>query len=624
MGQGGSRRVTIAGLTVLLRTAILMSVTPAHAQDPSASPGPTAGAGVTTLGATTVLLSDDFEPIADWGLLATEEVRIEGEDGGLRIRLRSSDQANWTWRGVGQPSNVLRTSVTAAIDAGSGEAGPMCGSTADDPSFYLGVVTTQQEWVLAHIVDGTISVIARDTLAAPAIGDDTTVRLELECAVTGDGRDRLAFFVDGVNVADATDAGSLGPFDRVGLYAGVFQEEFGVVFDDLVAFGGETYDPQAVSGQGPDASAEPSPEPSGPQLTSLGATSVLWEEAFSDRTWAPSESDGGTIDHVGDQLRFVLRPTNNAIWTWLRFPAAATVLGIETDVTLDEGDGSAGPMCGSAEGGDPTFYFAGLETSNDIVIGRIEASQLTDLLRTSLPDGTDVTEDPQIRVRIECAGLPAGGDRIAVWVDGQLAADHVTESAIGPFDKAGLLGEGGDRRWQATFADLVVRSGATYAPQGGEPVVSPAPLPSVTPPTPPPVGALLDALPDAYASDCRTAPGDASAGQLEAVLCVPAGSATTAEYYRYASAEALQTAFDQFLTLAGGDRERTDCQTGPAVVDYMIDGRTAGALACYDDPRGGVTFQWMNRDLLVLAFGTHASGAYADAYTWWQDAGPKP
>jgi len=623
---------------MLVLAGAALSAAPAFGQDPGASPGPVAGAGVVTLGASLERLTDDFEPITDWGLLDTDEVRIEGEDGGLRIRLRSSDQANWTWRGVGQASAVLRTSVTAAIDGGSGETGPMCGSTDTDPSFYLGVVTTRQEWVLARIVDGAISVIARDALVAPSIGEDTTVRLELECAVTGDGRDRLAFFVDGVNVADATDAGSLGPFDRVGLYGGVFQEAFAVVFDDLVALGGDTYDPQVTVGPGPDRSAdpaaEPTSEPSGAPvaLSSLGATSVLWEDTFSERTWAPSDGERGTISYAGDQLRFVLRPTNNAIWTWLEFQSPAVVLGVETDVILGDGDGSAGPMCGSAAGEDPEFYFAGLETGNDIVIGRIEQSELTDLARAPLPAGIDVSADPRVRVRIECAGLPTGGDRVVVWIDGQLAADHVTASAIGPFDKSGLLGEGGDRRWRATFDDLVVRAGTTYAPQGDQlaaspapvPSVSPAPRPSIVPATPLPVGALLGAVPDAFASGCRIVPEDPATGQLEALLCVPAGSATTAEYYRYASAEALQAAFDQYVTLAGGDLEGTDCTAAPAVLEYTIGGRAAGELACYDDPRGGVTIQWSNRDLLVLAFGTHAAGAYADAYTWWQDAGPNP
>ena len=59
-------------------------------------------------------------------------------------------------------------------------------------------------------------------------------------------------------------------------------------------------------------------------------------------------------------------------------------------------------------------------------------------------------------------------------------------------------------------------------------------------------------------------------------------------------------------------------------MDYTISGRTIGQLACYDAPHKAVAFQWTERDLLVLAFGSLNSGSYADAYAWWQDAGPNP
>lgn len=398
-------------------------------QSPSPDPGTGGQAGVVTLGADQALGGDDLLRAAAWGLLRNESTRIEAADGGIRIRQEGKNGSDWTWRQPFRSVPVMRVGVDTAFERGSGEAGPMCGSAGDDPSFYGGIATSGGQWVVIRLEGNDLNVVARGELPGSPPTEGTTTRLELECAVTGEGGDRIAMWVDGVNVADVTDATTVGPYTRPGLFAGVYGDRFQALFTDLAVTGGDAYAPVVSTGSGgPDAS--------------------------------PSTSGDPTPDRSGDP-------------------------------------------------------------------------------------------DP-----------------------------------------------------------------ATPAPTS-------LPIPSAEAPTPPAVGALLQVVPSEIAASCRSVEPDVDSGQLEALLCVPGGSLEAAEYYRYDTLERLEAAFTR-LVPAGADVSGTDCSVSGAMVEYTVYGRTAGTLACYDSPRGGVTAQWTNRDLLVLAFGSSRAATYADVYAWWQAAGPIP
>ncbi len=395
----GPRLTLVASLAAL---AVTTGVQPVSAQAPSPPVDSAGQASVVTLGADTELLRDGFDGPSSWGLGETDTVTISFGGGGLRIRQEGGGGgSNWTWRDSVAARPVVRVGVDTTFERGTGEAGPMCVSEANPPSFYLGIATTRDDWVVARIVDSDIEVIARGPLPGPAPSEGTRTRIEIECAVTGGAGDRIALFVDGTNVADVTDGRSIGPFDRPGVYAGIYGQSFQALFDDLVMSGGEAYAP-ATSLEGPGESPSPPPQP-----------------------------------------------------------------------------------------------------------------------------------------------------------------------------------------------------------------------------TPLPAGTLMAAVPASFRADCRTVPPDTASGQLEAVLCVPAGAVDAAEYYRYATLDALDAAFARFIP-SGAALSGTSCADGPSTADFTVNGRVAGTLACYGDPRGGVTFQWANRDLLVLAFGTTRAGTYADADAWWQTAGPIP
>ena len=55
-------------------------------------------------------------------------------------------------------------------------------------------------------------------------------------------------------------------------------------------------------------------------------------------------------------------------------------------------------------------------------------------------EGTDVTIDTPVRVAIECA-MTDTGERLAMWVDGQLVADLSSEETHGPYDHVGVYAD---------------------------------------------------------------------------------------------------------------------------------------------------------------------------------------
>jgi hypothetical protein len=68
-----------------------------------------------------------------------------------------------------------------------------------------------------------------------------------------------------------------------------------------------------------------------------------------------------------------------------------------------------------------------------------------------------------VRLAVECAGT-LGGDRVAVWVDGEFAGATSGRPALAPFLLVGTYGISGDAPMSAHVDDLRVSVGASYAP----------------------------------------------------------------------------------------------------------------------------------------------------------------
>jgi hypothetical protein len=380
---------------------------------------------------------------------------------------------------------------------------------------------------------------------------------------------------------------------------------------------------------GPTAGQSPDPSPSGP-LQSLGASTLVLQEAFDDETaWGTTDGPSGAIRYDEGALRAILAPGGNALWSFLPVGTSAPVLGVDALLDLGAGEGIAGPACGATTSGEPAFHFGAVSPQGWVVVGSMVDRQVHEIVRVALPAALDPRGPDGIRVRVECAVTPGGLDRIGVWVDGMPVADVFAPGSIGPFDAAAVIAANREDRWAASFDELAASTGPTYAPVGAGAAADPAPTdaPLITPP-PLPSGLatpLIEQVPGSFRDACQVIPPDLDRGQVDAVLCTPAGDADGAEYYRYEDEASLERGFAEFLTRNGASPTGTDCSVGPSLIDYTVGGSPAGQLACYPAPRdSGVLFQWSNRPLRVLAFGLETSGDYAALFRWWQDAGPIP
>jgi hypothetical protein len=229
-----------------------------------------------------------------------------------------------------------------------------------------------------------------------------------------------------------------------------------------------------------DPSAAPSPgEPSPGPASSLPG--VLLQEDFSrpgdwwvgsDRFSTNAYRDGG----YGVQMN----RGGRSQWDWRKLPDARDRLKVEALVLVEQGQGAGGPICGAA-GGNDSWFWAGTNGA-EWLVGRIADTRLQVAERGPLP----MVRDPDApvggalpsRVTLECAVDPDGaGDRVVVWVDGVQVAD-IVDSAIGPFDKGGLVYSSDRKGARLLFDDLVVSDPAVAEAAAARPVASPEPPPA--------------------------------------------------------------------------------------------------------------------------------------------------
>jgi hypothetical protein len=160
----------------------------------------------------------------------------------------------------------------------------------------------------------------------------------------------------------------------------------------------------------------------------------------------------------------------------------------------------------------------------------------------------------------------------------------------------------------AFFDDVVVDVGDAYAPVDADPAVL----------------ELLTHVPAAWRDAC-TARRPIGSEELAGVVCAPAGGAAQAEYYRYASPDALDAAFTARTEDSGQALDAGDCSVGPSLYTWSVPGDANGRIACFEnrDTLGGRIVIWTNESLGILALGVRADGDYADLYAWWLGAGPE-
>ena len=135
---------------------------------------------------------------------------------------------------------------------------------------------------------------------------------------------------------------------------------------------------------------------------------------------------------------------------------------------------------------------------------------------------------------------------------------------------------------------------------------------------------LLTHVPAAWRDAC-TARRPVGSEELAGVVCAPVGDAAQAEYYRYASLDALDAAFTARTADSGQALDTDDCAIGPSVLTWSVPGGSNGRIACFEnrDTLGGRIIVWTDEAVGVLALGVHPGDSYAELYDWWLGAGPE-
>ena len=291
MRRSMDRPLVTLAMGMLLAVAVVAPVT---AQEESASPEPpVVTTEVITLGATNEVLRDGFDLPGAWGTADDEAGAIQYDEGTLRFVLRKAPNAKWNWLDLGREAPVLWVRAALDLRGKGGAGGPMCGTDSTPPVHIFGLVSTDGEWIMGRASGNELGVYERGPLPAHQdLSKGGAALVSLECAMTGPAGDRVAMWIDGMNVADITIPDSIGPFTNAGLYGEGYDAGFRVIFDEVVAATGEVYSP-VIRGPGspPLELAGPATAVPAPAVSpSPGASAAPAETPSPEVSAAPAET----------------------------------------------------------------------------------------------------------------------------------------------------------------------------------------------------------------------------------------------------------------------------------------------------------------------------------------------
>jgi hypothetical protein len=345
-------------------------------------------------------------------------------------------------------------------------------------------------------------------------------------------------------------------------------------------------------------------------LLSLGATTHLFTDPFDDPSrWSTDTLDGGLVAYSDGALSILVTEPGTLLVSMRGLPEPVPVLRVAATVTLSDGAGAVGVGCGT--GGERPDLLVGEVTTRDTWrLATVVDGARTPVAEGPLPLSVDLSSGGTVDLALECAATGTdAGDRAALWVDGQVVGDAMSAPAIGAWERAVLLATVDEPALIAFFDDALVDAGSTYAPVDADPAVLD----------------LLSHVPTAWRDACTALRPGGSEALVAGVVCSPAGEAAQAEYYRYATAEALDAAFVARLEAAGGQAlDAGDCSVGPSVLGWSVPGGSEGRIACFEnrDSLGGLQVVWTDTRLGILALGVRTEVGYGDLYDWWLGAGP--
>ena len=299
----------------------------------------------------------------------------------------------------------MRVEASVTLEGEQTVVGLMCGTDASHPDFLLATVNSIDQWAIAKVVSSATTILAQGALPAGVVASDGSARLAVECAVTPDGTDHIALWVDGRFAGELVDAPHIGPYARFGAYALTEKPPAEVSFDDALVLVGEEYAP---------GRAQASPGPSDTQ--------------------APASPDAGR----GEEL---LARVPSA------FRDACTVLPIEPD----QGETGAVACSPAGDVDGAQYYLYDSNASMDASFDDLVASEAGDPSGSSCKTEASVlsyTIDGQPAGRLACFPDPDSPlGKVITWTDDQLSIMVVgTDAAMDYADLyAWWRGAGPDR-----------------------------------------------------------------------------------------------------------------------------------------------------------------------------------
>jgi hypothetical protein len=318
--------------------------------------------------------------------------------------------------------------VEADVELGSrSRAGLMCESEALDRTFSVGLLFTSGVLIGRFGSDGWVEG-ARAPHGQPFWPD---AHLAVECAVTPDGGEHVAIWLDGALALEHVFEETIGPFGSISLSAETVEPPEPMTFVGVDISAGDIYEPADEGGQ----------------------PRIALEDGFDDESlWEPLDDGQRRIGHSEGSLQASVSEAGLSVWTWRTIDLPSPSMTVSTDLVLMSA-GVAGLMCGSDDTG--SFFVGVVLLGGQTAVGKLIDGEVEILEFLALPAGTDLSEGVPVRLDLECLAR-GGGERVALSVDGTLVASTWLDEPSGGFDAAGVFGEASDGPSDARFDDLVV------------------------------------------------------------------------------------------------------------------------------------------------------------------------
>jgi hypothetical protein len=195
---------------------------------------------------------------------------------------------------------------------------------------------------------------------------------------------------------------------------------------DAVALVGNATAQSGVSSPGAEASSTASVSASASALagSTFGADVVVLDDSFDQPMWGVAQDQQSTIAYRDGQLAITVEPTNASRWTWRALDQDAPVTMVSGTVTITEGGGASGLMCGGSPRSSD-FLFGLASPEGTWYVGDIANSAVNLLAHGTLPGGA-VEPGTPVAMAVECAELDTGRNRVGCGLTEPSSATRAT------------------------------------------------------------------------------------------------------------------------------------------------------------------------------------------------------